>query len=48
MLLAAMAVAGTWVGSRVLTRVNERAFVLLYTTVLTLIALRLAASAAIS
>jgi uncharacterized membrane protein YfcA len=36
-----MAVAGTWLGSRLLDRVSERAFVLLYKGVLTVIALRL-------
>ncbi|MEE2662596.1 MAG: sulfite exporter TauE/SafE family protein [Myxococcota bacterium] len=44
-LLAAMVVAGTWTGSRLLEFVNERAFTLLYKSVLTLIALRLVASA---
>ena len=38
-------VAGTWLGSRILDRVSERAFVLLYKTVLTGIAIRLVASA---
>jgi uncharacterized membrane protein YfcA len=40
-LLAAMVVAGTWIGSRLLERVSERWFVRAYKTVLTLIALRL-------
>ena len=40
-LLCAMVVAGTWTGSQLLHRVNERAFTVLYKTVLTLIALRL-------
>ena len=40
-LLAAMVVSGTWVGSQLLQRVNERAFIVLYKSVLTLIALRL-------
>jgi len=34
-------IAGTWVGSRVLDRVSERAFVALYKGVLTVLALRL-------
>ena len=34
-------VAGTWIGSRILDYVSERLFVLLYRSVLTLIALRL-------
>jgi len=38
---ATCVVAGTWVGSRILDRVSERFFVVLYKTVLTLIALRL-------
>lgn len=42
-LLCAMVVAGTWIGSRLLERVNERVFVRLYKTVLTLIALHLIA-----
>ncbi len=37
----AAAVAGTWTGSRLLEHVSERAFVALYKTVLTLIAMRL-------
>ena len=41
-LLCALVVAGTWAGSQLLDRVNERAFTLLYKGVLTLIALRLA------
>jgi len=43
-LLASMiplVIVGTWIGSRVLDRVNEQLFVRLYRTVLTLIALRL-------
>lgn len=44
-LLAAMVVAGTWTGSRLLEFVNERAFTLLYKGVLSLIALRLITSA---
>jgi uncharacterized membrane protein YfcA len=36
-----MTVVGTWLGSRLLHSVSERAFVLLYKSVLTLIALRL-------
>lgn len=40
-LLSALTVAGTWLGSRLLDRVSERAFVRLYKAVLTLIALRL-------
>jgi len=40
-LLCAMVVAGTWTGSRLLHRVDERSFTILYKTVLTLIALRL-------
>jgi uncharacterized membrane protein YfcA len=35
------AVAGTWVGSRLLDRISERAFLWLYRAVLTLLALRL-------
>jgi uncharacterized membrane protein YfcA len=35
------AVAGTWVGSRVLDRISEAAFLWLYRTVLTVLALRL-------
>jgi len=38
---AACVTAGTWVGSHILDRVSERAFVVLYKVVLTLIALRL-------
>ena len=41
--LSAMVVAGTWTGSQLLHRVNERAFTILYKSVLTLIALRLVA-----
>jgi uncharacterized membrane protein YfcA len=40
-LLSGMVVVGTWLGSHLLDRVSERHFVLLYRTVLTLIALRL-------
>lgn len=40
-LLAAMVIGGTWVGSQLLQRVNERVFIVLYKSVLTLIALRL-------
>ena len=47
-LLATMVVAGTWTGSRLLERVDERTFTWLYKGVLTLIALRLVASAAFS
>jgi uncharacterized membrane protein YfcA len=36
-----MVVVGTWVGSRILDRVSERAFLVAYRAVLTLIALRL-------
>ena len=39
----AAVVAGTWVGSRILERVSEPAFVVLYRSVLTLVALRLVA-----
>ncbi len=39
-------VAGTWVGSQLLEHVSERAFVILYKSVLTLIALRLCLAAA--
>ncbi len=39
--MSAMVVGGTWVGSRILERVNEASFVLLYRGVLTLVALRL-------
>ena len=35
------AVGGTWVGSRILDRVSERAFVILYKAILTALALRL-------
>ncbi len=41
LLLCAAVVLGTWVGSRLLDRVSEAAFVRLYKAVLTLIALRL-------
>jgi uncharacterized membrane protein YfcA len=40
-LLSAMVVIGTWLGSRILDRVSERAFLIAYRAVLTLIALRL-------
>jgi uncharacterized membrane protein YfcA len=40
-LLSVMVVAGTWIGSHILDRVSERAFVIAYRVVLTLIALRL-------
>jgi uncharacterized membrane protein YfcA len=43
-LLCACVVVGTWLGSRLLHRVNERAFDLLYRGVLTLVALRLVAT----
>ena len=39
--LSALVVVGTWIGSRLLDRVSEKAFVQLYMGVLTLIALRL-------
>jgi uncharacterized membrane protein YfcA len=44
-LLIPLVVVGTWVGSRLLRGVDERTFVWLYRGVLTLIALRLVASA---
>jgi uncharacterized membrane protein YfcA len=40
-LLCAAVVAGTWLGSQMLERVSETAFIRLYKTVLTLIAVRL-------
>ena len=40
-LLCVAVVVGTWVGSRLLDRVDEKTFVRLYKGVLTLIALRL-------
>lgn len=40
-LLSVLVVVGTWIGSRLLDRVSEKAFVRLYMGVLTLIALRL-------
>ena len=40
-MLCALVVAGTWVGSRLLERVNELWFTRLYKGVLTLIALQL-------
>lgn len=43
-LLCAAVVAGTWLGSRILERVDERTFTWLYKGVLTLVALRLVAS----
>lgn len=46
-LLSALVVAGTWLGTRALHRVDERAFVILYKGALTLIALRLVGSALI-
>jgi uncharacterized membrane protein YfcA len=42
----ACAIAGTWVGSRLLDRIPERAFTWLYKSVLSLLALQLLASAA--
>ena len=44
-LLAACVVAGTWLGSQLLERVNEQWFVRIYKTVLSLIAIRLTGSA---
>ena len=41
LLLAAMVIAGTWLGSRLLERVNERGFTILFKAALTLVALRL-------
>ena len=41
LLLAPSAIAGTWTGSQLLDRVPERVFVVLYRSVLTLLALRL-------
>lgn len=43
LLLSVMVVVGTWLGSRLLDRVSERAFTLLYKGVLTVIAIRLVA-----
>jgi uncharacterized membrane protein YfcA len=43
---SACAIAGTWVGSRLLDRISERAFTRLYKTVLTALALQLVVSAA--
>ena len=40
-ILALMVTAGSWTGSKLLHHVNERAFVVAYKTILTLIALRL-------
>ena len=36
-----MRISGSWLGSRLLERVNERAFTILFKTALTLVALRL-------
>jgi len=47
-LLCVAVVVGTWVGSRILDRVDERTFVMLYKGVLTVIALRLIAAVAVS
>ena len=47
LLLSAMVVIGTAIGSRLLHRVSERSFVVLYRSVLTLIALRLVVAGAI-
>jgi uncharacterized membrane protein YfcA len=44
-ILSACAIAGTWIGSRLLEHVDEIWFVRLYKTVLTLVALRLSLSA---
>ncbi len=41
LLLSVMVIAGTWAGSRMLERVNDRAFTILFKTILTLVALRL-------
>jgi uncharacterized membrane protein YfcA len=46
--LCAAVVVGTWVGSRLLERVDEKTFVRLYKTVLTLIALRLIGAVVVS
>lgn len=43
-LLCGCVIVGTWAGSRVLHRVNERVFTWLYRSVLTLVALRLVAT----
>jgi uncharacterized membrane protein YfcA len=43
---SACAIAGTWVGSRLLDRISERTFTWLYKGVLTLLALQLVGSAA--
>ena len=40
-LMSGMVIAGTWTGSRVLERVDERLFTVLFKTALTLVALRL-------
>ena len=40
-LMSGMVIAGTWTGSRVLARVDERLFAILFKTALTLVALRL-------
>jgi uncharacterized membrane protein YfcA len=39
--MSVLVITGTWVGSRLLDRVNERAFTILFRTALTLVALRL-------
>ena len=39
--MSALVIAGTWVGSRLLDRVSERAFTILFKTTLTVVALRL-------
>ena len=41
LLLSACVVAGTWIGSQLLERVSETAFVRIYKTVLTVVAIRL-------
>ncbi|HEU4427635.1 MAG TPA: sulfite exporter TauE/SafE family protein [Myxococcota bacterium] len=45
-LASACAIAGTWVGSRLLDRISERTFTRLYKTVLTVLALQLVVGAA--
>ncbi|MBW2312642.1 MAG: sulfite exporter TauE/SafE family protein [Deltaproteobacteria bacterium] len=47
-LLCVAVVVGTWLGSRLLERVNEQTFIRLYKTVLTLVAIRLIAAVLIS
>lgn len=47
LVLTPLVVAGTWLGSRLLHRFDERRFTVLYKTVLTLIAVRLVVAAAI-